>query len=68
MAVSTSNRIKKLYGTWCNHYYQAWLLRQMRTYGLDAAKVAKLRRRASLYIDEKAVSTKSKPTVEAAIS
>ena len=36
----------------------------MRTYGLDAAKVAKLRKRASLYIDEKAVPTRSKPVFE----
>ncbi len=53
-----------LHGTGGNFYSQAWLLRQMRTLGLDAAKVAKLRKRASLYTDEKAVSPKSKPIIE----
>ena len=64
MVVWTSNRVKILHGTWGNHYYQAWPLPRMRAYGSDAAKVAKLRIRANVYIDEKAVSTKSKPIFE----
>ena len=50
MVVWASNRVKSLQGTWDNRNYQAWLLRQVRTHGLDASRVAKLREETSLYI------------------
>ena len=53
MVVWTSNKVKILHSTWDNHNYQAWLLRQTRTHGLDASRVAELRKKASLYIERK---------------